>query len=81
MTNWSGKTTAELIEEWLRAVEYLQNLHRLRSALREDEQRGGASWKTVDALDEIIAEEALKVNELRYLIEGEVARSDQRLAH
>lgn len=69
MTDWTCKTNTELLEEWLGAVEQLQNLHRLRSELRADTQPSDARWTTVSALDEIVAREAARANELRYRIE------------
>ena len=83
MTTGTGRSKAELLDEWLRRVEYLDDLHRLRREMREDEQRLGASWKTIKALDDVIAEEASKALELRHLIDdgAAAAASGRRATH
>ncbi|KQT09528.1 hypothetical protein [Ramlibacter sp. Leaf400] len=72
MTICTGRSRAELLDEWLRRVEYLDDLHRLRRAMQADEQRLGACWKTIRALDDVIANEASKAGELRHLIDTDV---------
>ncbi len=68
MTIWTGRNKTELLDEWIHMLEYLDDLRRLRSAMRADEQRLGATWKTIKALDDVIAEEASRADELRHLI-------------
>jgi hypothetical protein len=81
MTIWTGRSKTELLDEWIRAIEYQDNLRRLRSAMRADEQRLGATWKTIKALDDVIAEEASRADELRRVIDAGAAAVERVPTH
>jgi len=81
MTIWTGRSKTELLDEWIHMLEHLDDLRRLRSAMRADEQRLGATWKTIKALDDVIAEEASRVDELRHLIDAGAAAVEGARTH